>query len=65
LLGLELEVASVALSRGYGAHPLYTASPELRLYLGAGDPSAAQPSFPHTWGPMVSVAITGGYATFL
>lgn len=64
-LGVELEAASVALSRGYGSHPLYTASPELRLYIGAGEPSAAQPSLSHAWGPMVSLALTGGFASLL
>ncbi|HEY3821340.1 MAG TPA: hypothetical protein VGL81_29440 [Polyangiaceae bacterium] len=64
LLGLELEVLAVALSRGHGAYPLYATSPELRVYLGAGDAAAAQPS-PHAWGPMLSIALTGGYATLL
>ncbi|HEX3346239.1 MAG TPA: hypothetical protein VHS09_16765 [Polyangiaceae bacterium] len=64
-LGLELEVLAVALSRGHGAYPLYATSPELRLYVGAADPAATQPSLPHAWGPMVSIALTGGYATLL
>jgi hypothetical protein len=64
-LGVELEVIAVALSRGRGSYPLYATSPEVRLYLGAGEPAAAQPSFPRTWGPMISIAFTGGYATFL
>ena len=64
-LGLELEVLAVALSRGHGAYPLYATSPEVRLYVGAADASATQPSMPHAWGPMLSVALTGGYATLL
>jgi hypothetical protein len=62
--GLELEVAALALSQGSGSYPLYTASPELRLYAGAANPSAAQPSFPGAWGPTVGIELTGGYATF-
>jgi hypothetical protein len=62
--GLELEVAAVALSRGHGVYPLYAASPELRLYVGAADPNAAQPSDPKTWGPTFGLELTGGYATF-
>jgi hypothetical protein len=62
--GIELEAAAIALSRGHGAYPLYTASPELRLYVGAANPQAAQPSLPSTWGPTVGVELTGGYATF-
>ncbi|MGD0529912.1 MAG: hypothetical protein ABSE49_32550, partial [Polyangiaceae bacterium] len=64
-LGLELEVLAVALSRGHGAYPLYATSPELRIYVGAADASATQPSMPHAWGPMLSLALTGGYATLL
>jgi len=64
-LSVELEVLAVALSRGHGAYPLYATSPELRLYVGAGDAAATQPSTPHAWGPMVSIALTGGYATLL
>lgn len=62
--GLELEAAALALSRGSGSYPLYTASPELRLYVGAANPNAAQPSYPSTWGPTVGLELTGGYATF-
>jgi hypothetical protein len=62
--GLEVEAVALALSRGSGSYPLYTASPELRLYVGAANPSAAQPSFPATWGPTVGIELTGGYATF-
>jgi len=65
LWGMELEAAAVALSRGHGTYPLYTASPELRLYVGIANPKAAQPSFPGTWGPTLGVELTGGYATFL
>jgi hypothetical protein len=61
--GIDLEVAALALSRGGGAYPLYTASPELRLYLGAADPNAAQPSYPSTWGFSMGLELIGGYAT--
>jgi len=61
--GMDLEVAAIALSRGHGAYPLYTASPELRLYVGVANPRAAQPSFPATWGPTLGIELTGGYAT--
>jgi hypothetical protein len=64
-VGVEIEACSIALSRGYGTHPLYAISPELRFYVGLADPSAAQPSFPSTIGPTFGVSITGGYATFL
>jgi hypothetical protein len=62
--GIDLEVGALALSHGGGAYPLYTASPELRLYVGAANPNAAQPSYPATWGPTVGLEFTGGYATF-
>jgi hypothetical protein len=62
--GIELESIALALSRGGGAYPLYTASPELRLYVGVANPSVAQPSYPATWGPTVGLELTGGYATF-
>lgn len=64
LFGLELEVVALALTRGEGAYPLYSASPELRLYAGAANAGAAQPSLPTTWGPTVGLELTGGYATF-
>jgi len=64
-LGIELEAAAIALSRGYGTHPLYAISPELRFYIGVADPSTAQPSYPATLGVTFGIAITGGYATFL
>jgi hypothetical protein len=64
LWGMELEAAAIALSRGHGAYPLYTASPELRLYIGVANPRAAQPSFSGTWGPTLGIELTGGYATF-
>lgn len=64
-LGGELEALAVALSDGHGVHPLYAVSPELRFYLGLGNPSAAQPSFPSTLGFTFGLALTGGYATFL
>ena len=63
--GIEVEAAAFALGSGRGAYPLYSASPEIRIYVGAADPSAAQPSFPSTWGPTVGLTLTGGYATFL
>jgi hypothetical protein len=63
--GVELEVASIALSAGRGAYPLYASSPELRLYLGAADPHATQPSLPAAWGATVGIEFVGGYATFL
>lgn len=62
--GLEIEAAALALSRGGGAWPLYTASPELRLYIGAANPNAAQPSYPATWGFSMGLELIGGYATF-
>jgi hypothetical protein len=64
-LGIELEALAIALSDGHGSHPLYAVSPELRFYLGAANPSAAQPSFPSTLGPTFGITLTGGYATFL
>jgi hypothetical protein len=63
--GIEVEVAAIALSRGQGRYPLYAASPELRLYLGAASPSAAQPSDRSKWGPTIGLEFIGGYATFL
>ena len=63
--GIEAEVVAIALSRGRGAYPLYAASPELRLYLGAARPAVTQPSLPDTWGPTIGLEFTGGYATFL
>ncbi len=64
-LGLEVEAISVALSNGHGTHPLYALSPELRLYVGLADPSAAQPSFPSAIGPTFGITLIGGYATLL
>jgi hypothetical protein len=64
LWGIELEAAAIALSRGHGAYPLYTASPELRLYVGAANPKAVEPWLPSTWGPTLGIELTGGYATF-
>jgi len=63
--GIEVEVAAIALSRGQGAYPLYAASPELRLYLGAANPAALQPADRGKWGPTLGLEFTGGYATFL
>jgi hypothetical protein len=63
--GIEVEVAAIALSRGQGRYPLYAASPELRLYLGAANPTATQPSDRDKWGPTLGLEFTGGYATFL
>jgi hypothetical protein len=63
--GIEAEALAIALSRGSGVYPLYTTSPELRVYVGAADPTVAQPSFPRAWAPMLGIALTGGYATFL
>lgn len=63
--GIELEVAAFALSRGGGSYPLYAASPELRLYLGAADTSAVQPGIGQPWAMTVGIVLTGGYATFL
>jgi hypothetical protein len=62
--GIELEVAAFALSRGGGSYPLYAASPELRLYLGAADTSVVQPGIGQPWAMTVAVLLTGGYATF-
>ena len=65
LWGIDLELAAIALTSGRGAYPLYSSSPELRLYVGAANPRVTQPSFPAGWGPTVGVELTGGYATFL
>jgi hypothetical protein len=62
--GVEMEAVALALSRGGGSYPLYTASPELRLYVGAANPNAAQPSYPSTWGFSMGLELIGGYATF-
>jgi hypothetical protein len=61
--GVELEAAAIALSRGHGAYPLYTSSPEVRLYVGAANPQATQPSLPPAWGLTLGLELTGGYAT--
>jgi hypothetical protein len=61
--GVDLEVAALALSRGHGAYPLYTSSPELRLYVGTANPQATQPSLPSAWGLTLGLELTGGYAT--
>lgn len=63
--GVEFEAIAVALSRGNGSYPLYSASPELRLYVGTADPNATQPAVSGRWGPTVGLSLTGGYATFL
>jgi hypothetical protein len=63
--GFEIETAALSFSSGAGAYPLYAASPEVRVYFGLADPSAAQPSFPATWSPTIGLTLTGGYATFL
>ncbi|MGH7434614.1 MAG: hypothetical protein ACRENE_02990, partial [Polyangiaceae bacterium] len=63
--GMDLEAVAIALSRGHGVYPLYTASPELRVYVGVADPRATQPSLPPGWGLSVGLALTGGYATLL
>ena len=63
--GAEVEACAIALSHGYGSHPLYAISPELRFYVGLANPSAAQPSYPSTLGPTFGITLTGGYATFL
>ena len=63
--GIDLELAAIALTSGRGAYPLYSSSPELRLYVGAANPRPPQPSFPAAWGPTVGIELTGGYATFL
>jgi hypothetical protein len=65
LWGIDLELAAIALMSSHGAYPLYSSAPELRLYVGAANPKATQPSFPVGWGPTVGIALTGGYATFL
>lgn len=64
LWGADIEVAALALSSGQGAYPLYSVSPELRFHFGLADPSIAQPSLGGRWGPMISLTLTGGYATF-
>jgi hypothetical protein len=63
--GIDLEVAAFALSRGGGSYPLYAASPELRLYLGAADTSVVQPSIGQPWAMTVGIVLIGGYATLL
>lgn len=63
--GIEIEAAAFALSRGGGTYPLYAASPELRLYLGAADTSVVQPGIGQPWAMTIGVLLTGGYATFL
>ncbi len=65
LWGIDLELAAIALTSSRGAYPLYSSAPELRLHAGVASPKATQPSFPVTWGPAVSLELTGGYATFL
>lgn len=64
LWGADLEIAALALSRGRGAHPLYSVSPEIRLHAGFADPSVVQPSLAGVWGPTISLSFVGGYATF-
>lgn len=64
LWGFDVEVAALALSRGQGAWPLYSVSPEIRFHLGMADPSVVQPSLRGVWGPTISLSFTGGYATF-
>lgn len=64
-LGVELEVAAIALSNGHGSHPLYALSPELRFYVGLANPSATQPAFPAALGPTFGIALIGGYASQL
>lgn len=64
LWGVDVELAAVALSRGRGAYPLYSVSPELRLHAGFADPSVVQPDLRGVWGPTVSLSLVGGYATF-
>lgn len=64
-LGVELEVAAIALSNGHGSHPLYALSPELRFYVGLANPSATQPAFPAAIGPTFGIALIGGYASQL
>jgi hypothetical protein len=63
LWGADVEVAALALSSGQGAYPLYSVSPELRFHLGLADPSVVQPALPATWGPTISLTLSGGYAT--
>lgn len=64
LWGVDLELAAVALSRGVGAYPLYSVSPEIRLHAGFADPSVVQPTLRDVWGPTISLSLVGGYATF-
>ena len=64
LWGADVEIAALALSNGQGAYPLYSVSPELRFHLGLADPSVVQPSLPSSWGPTISLTLSGGYATF-
>jgi hypothetical protein len=63
--GGELEMLTLALSRGHGSYPLYSSSPELRFYLGAADAGAANKNLNHGLAPTFGITFTGGYATFL
>ncbi len=64
LWGADIEVAAYALSRGQGAYPLYSVSPEIRFHLGLADPGVVQPSLAdRAWGPTISLSLVGGYAT--
>jgi len=62
--GIEHELLAIALSRGVGAYPLYSASPEVRLHLGFADPSAGHPGLAPVWGPTLSLTLIGGSANF-
>lgn len=64
LWGVDQEIVAVALSRGRGAYPLYSVSPEIRMHAGFANPSVTQPGLGSAWGPMVSLSLVGGYATF-
>jgi len=64
-LGVEVEAVAIALSNGYGSHPLFALSPELRFYVGLANPSATQPSFPAAIGPTFGITLIGGYASLL
>jgi hypothetical protein len=64
LWGLDAEIFALALSKGRGAYPLYSVSPEIRLHAGFADPSVVQPSLRGAWGPTISISLVGGYATF-
>lgn len=61
--GVDFEVIAIALSRGAGAYPLYSVSPEMRLHAGIANAGLLQPGSAGLWAPSLSLTFTGGYAT--